>query len=161
EVRARRRAARRRDGRRRGVPRRLAPRLDRATRRRRTDPRAARLGRDSCARGRSRGAPRDLPRHRARMAALPAPRLPRRRHVGVPVLAQLPASGDHELALPALELHARRYAPPLIMAAPKYVIRPFQPGDEEGILATFNAVFGENDPAFVPRTREEWDWAFA
>jgi hypothetical protein len=47
------------------------------------------------------------------------------------------------------------------MAAPKYDIRPFRPGDEEGILATFNAVFGENDPAFVPRTRAEWDWAFA
>ena len=47
------------------------------------------------------------------------------------------------------------------MAAPKYEIRPFRPGDEEGILATFNAVFGENDPAFVPRTRAEWDWAFA
>src|SRR5262245_40931517 len=47
------------------------------------------------------------------------------------------------------------------MAAPKYDFRPFRPGDEEGILATFNAVFGEHDPAFVPRTREEWDWAFA
>jgi len=47
------------------------------------------------------------------------------------------------------------------MAAPRYDIRPFRPGDEEGILATFNAVFGENDPAFVPRTRAEWDWAFA
>lgn len=47
------------------------------------------------------------------------------------------------------------------MAAPKYDIRPFRPGDEEAILATFNAAFGENDPAFVPRTRAEWDWAFA
>jgi hypothetical protein len=47
------------------------------------------------------------------------------------------------------------------MAAPKYEIRPFRPGDEEGILATFNLAFGENDPAFVPRTRAEWDWAFA
>lgn len=47
------------------------------------------------------------------------------------------------------------------MAAPKYEIRAFRPGDEEGILATFNLVFGENDPAFVPRTRAEWDWAFA
>ena len=47
------------------------------------------------------------------------------------------------------------------MAALKYDIRPFQPGDEEGILATFNVVFGENDPAFVARTRAEWDWAFA
>ncbi len=47
------------------------------------------------------------------------------------------------------------------MAAPKYDIRPFRAGDEEGILATFNLVFGENDPGFVPRTRAEWDWAFA
>jgi hypothetical protein len=47
------------------------------------------------------------------------------------------------------------------MAAPRYDIRPFRPGDEDAILATFNAVFGENDPSFVPRTRAEWDWAFA
>jgi hypothetical protein len=47
------------------------------------------------------------------------------------------------------------------MAAPKYDIRAFRAGDEERILATFNLVFGENDPAFVPRTRAEWDWAFA
>jgi hypothetical protein len=47
------------------------------------------------------------------------------------------------------------------MPAPKYDIRPFRSGDEDKILATFNAVFGENDPAFVPRTRAEWDWAFA
>jgi hypothetical protein len=47
------------------------------------------------------------------------------------------------------------------MASPQYEIRPFRPGDEERILATFNLVFGENDPAFVPRTRAEWDWAFA
>jgi len=47
------------------------------------------------------------------------------------------------------------------MAAPKYEIRPFRPGDEDGIIATFNAAFGENNPSFVPRTRAEWDWAFA
>lgn len=47
------------------------------------------------------------------------------------------------------------------MAAPKYTIREFRPGDEEGILATFNAVFGENNPSFQARTRREWDWAFA
>jgi hypothetical protein len=47
------------------------------------------------------------------------------------------------------------------MASPKYDIRPFRPGDEEGILATFNAAFSESDPLFVPRTRAEWDWAFA
>jgi len=42
-----------------------------------------------------------------------------------------------------------------------YDIRPFRPGDEQGIIDTFNVVFGENDSDFVPRTREEWDWAFA
>ena len=47
------------------------------------------------------------------------------------------------------------------MAAAKYEIRPFRPGDEEGIIACFNAAFGENNPGFVARTREEWDWAFA
>ncbi len=47
------------------------------------------------------------------------------------------------------------------MAAPKYEIRPFRPGDEQGIIDCFNAAFGENNPGFVPRTRAEWDWAFA
>jgi hypothetical protein len=47
------------------------------------------------------------------------------------------------------------------MASPRYEFRPFRPGDEEGILATFNTVFAENNPDFVPRTRAEWDWAFA
>lgn len=41
-----------------------------------------------------------------------------------------------------------------------YDIRPFRPGDEAGILETFNLVFGENDESFVPRTMEEWEWAF-
>ena len=41
-----------------------------------------------------------------------------------------------------------------------YDIRPFRPGDEAGLVATFNATFGENDPNFVPRTMEEWRWAF-
>lgn len=41
-----------------------------------------------------------------------------------------------------------------------YTIRPFRPGDEEGILATYNLVFGAEDPDHVPRTMEEWRWAF-
>ncbi len=41
-----------------------------------------------------------------------------------------------------------------------YVIRPYRPGDEHGILKTFNLVFGADDPRFVPRTMEEWRWAF-
>jgi L-amino acid N-acyltransferase YncA len=42
-----------------------------------------------------------------------------------------------------------------------YDIRPYRPGDEEGILATFNVVFAEGKPDFVPRTLDEWAWAFA
>lgn len=41
-----------------------------------------------------------------------------------------------------------------------YEIRPFEPGDEESLLATFNLVFGQDNPDFVPRTMEEWRWAF-
>ena len=41
-----------------------------------------------------------------------------------------------------------------------YEIRAFRPGDERSLLATFNQVFGERDPAFVPRTIEQWEWAF-
>ena len=41
-----------------------------------------------------------------------------------------------------------------------YSIRPYRPGDEAGILATFNLVFGADDPSFVPRTIAEWRWAF-
>ncbi len=41
-----------------------------------------------------------------------------------------------------------------------YDIRPYRPGDEHGILETFNVVFGEGDPDFRPRSMEEWRWAF-
>ena len=41
-----------------------------------------------------------------------------------------------------------------------YTIRPYQHGDEEGILATYNVVFGADEPDFVPRTMEEWRWSF-
>ena len=42
-----------------------------------------------------------------------------------------------------------------------YDIRPYRPGDEHGILETFNVVFGAEDPEHVPRTMDEWEWAFA
>jgi hypothetical protein len=47
------------------------------------------------------------------------------------------------------------------MSERPYTIRPYRPGDEHGILALFNQVFGEGDPAFVPRTLAEWRWLFA
>src|SRR5262245_54835266 len=37
-----------------------------------------------------------------------------------------------------------------------FSVRPYEPGDEEGILALFNRVFAEDNPAFVPRTMEAW-----
>lgn len=40
-------------------------------------------------------------------------------------------------------------------------IRPYRPGDEEGILALFNEVFSETDPTFRPRPMEHWRWQFA
>jgi len=43
----------------------------------------------------------------------------------------------------------------------KYEIRPFEAGDEDGLIACFNAVFGEHDASFKARTRAEWNWAFA
>jgi hypothetical protein len=39
-------------------------------------------------------------------------------------------------------------------------IRPYQRGDEVGIVDLFNAVFGENDRSFVPRRLEHWRWQF-
>lgn len=41
-----------------------------------------------------------------------------------------------------------------------YEIRPFEAGDEESLLATFNLVFGEGNPGYRPRTMAEWRWAF-
>jgi hypothetical protein len=37
-----------------------------------------------------------------------------------------------------------------------FTVRPYEPGDEEGLLALFNRVFAEDNPAFVPRTMEAW-----
>ena len=41
-----------------------------------------------------------------------------------------------------------------------YNMRPYREGDAAGILQTFNTVFGENDPAFEPRSMDQWKWAF-
>ncbi|MBI1382295.1 MAG: GNAT family N-acetyltransferase [Planctomycetaceae bacterium] len=42
----------------------------------------------------------------------------------------------------------------------EYTIRPYEPGDEHGILEGFNLVFGADNPRHVERTLEEWRWAF-
>lgn len=44
---------------------------------------------------------------------------------------------------------------------PEYEFRPYRPGDEHGILATFNVVFAEGNPDFVPRTMADWQWTYA
>lgn len=41
-----------------------------------------------------------------------------------------------------------------------YTIRPATTDDREAILATFNLVFAEDNPAFEPRSAEIWDWTF-
>jgi hypothetical protein len=41
-----------------------------------------------------------------------------------------------------------------------YLIRFYQPGDETKILATFNAVFAETHPDYIPRTLEQWYWQY-
>jgi len=41
-----------------------------------------------------------------------------------------------------------------------YDIRPFEPGDEEAILATFNHVFGAGSADFEPRTLADWRYAY-
>ncbi|MHC4844968.1 MAG: hypothetical protein ACYTCU_02290 [Planctomycetota bacterium] len=37
-----------------------------------------------------------------------------------------------------------------------FSVRPYEPGDEEGLLALFNRVFAEGNPSFEPRTLETW-----
>ena len=43
---------------------------------------------------------------------------------------------------------------------PELTFRPYEPGDEVAILASFNRVFGGIDPNFVPRGLEFWRWQF-
>jgi hypothetical protein len=35
-------------------------------------------------------------------------------------------------------------------------VRPYEPGDEQGIVDLFNRVFSEGNPSFEPRTLDEW-----
>lgn len=42
----------------------------------------------------------------------------------------------------------------------RYTIRPYEPGDEEPILATFNRVFQEDAKGPQARTLPEWRWAY-
>ena len=47
------------------------------------------------------------------------------------------------------------------MTVPGITIRPYKPGDEHAILATFNLVFREVCGAdYVDRTLEQWRWAY-
>lgn len=47
------------------------------------------------------------------------------------------------------------------MSLPELTIRPYQPGDEHQILATFNRVFREVcGPGFVDRTLAQWRWQY-
>lgn len=41
---------------------------------------------------------------------------------------------------------------------PDYEIREYREGDEESLVETFNEVFAEGHPDFVPRTLDEWRW---
>lgn len=42
----------------------------------------------------------------------------------------------------------------------QWTVRPYQAGDEQGILPLFNAVFAEGNPTFEPRTLAHWHWLF-
>lgn len=47
------------------------------------------------------------------------------------------------------------------MSLPDLTIRSYQPGDEHGILQTFNLVFREVcGPAYVDRTLQQWRWQY-
>lgn len=54
-------------------------------------------------------------------------------------------------------MHSRHRPTPLD-TLPPVTLREYRPGDEEVILATFNRVFAEIDPNFVPRTLAYWRW---
>ena len=42
----------------------------------------------------------------------------------------------------------------------RYTIREAAPADRDGIVESFNLVFSEGNPEFVPRLEASWDWAF-
>jgi len=41
-----------------------------------------------------------------------------------------------------------------------YEVRHYRPGDENKILRTFNRVFSHDNPDYIPRTLEQWNWEF-
>jgi len=46
------------------------------------------------------------------------------------------------------------------LSASSYTIRSYKPGDEARILELLNEVFAEDNPAYVPRTMEQWRWEY-
>ncbi|MAB90831.1 MAG: hypothetical protein CMJ90_15435 [Planctomycetes bacterium] len=46
------------------------------------------------------------------------------------------------------------------MRCGRYEIREATAADRDGILTSFNRVFSEGNPEFVPRPEASWDWAF-
>ncbi|MFH1998978.1 MAG: GNAT family N-acetyltransferase [Planctomycetota bacterium] len=46
------------------------------------------------------------------------------------------------------------------MTEKNWIIRAYEPGDEEGIVSLFNEVFSEVNPDFEHRTMDEWYWQF-
>lgn len=42
-----------------------------------------------------------------------------------------------------------------------FTVRPYEPGDEEGILRLFNEVFSEGNPGFEPRTLDTWEHIYS
>ena len=46
------------------------------------------------------------------------------------------------------------------MAKKNWIVRPYEAGDEQGILNLFNEVFSEVNPDFEHRTLKEWYWQF-
>jgi len=47
-----------------------------------------------------------------------------------------------------------------VMRCGRYTIREGTPADRDGILSSFNLVFSEGNPDFVPREASAWDWAY-
>src|SRR5262245_8241188 len=134
-----------------------------------------RLARPGRGRGRARGAPRlarrvlarrglrapdgALPRHRARVARLPAPRLPRARLALLPGRLELLRAPRPRLDAPALVLHpwghgSRMSAPERNRAELELV--PWHPGDPPALEALGQEARGR----FLPRSAAQWDWAF-
>lgn len=46
------------------------------------------------------------------------------------------------------------------MSSQEIIVRPYQEGDEDGILTLFNEVFGEDDSEYSQRSLRHWKWEF-